>query len=569
MLRRISILSSLILILALAGVAWVYGIAQARPQPEPQLQPQSQLQPSDLFWQAAYWNNKTLSGAPTLVRSEPDINSDWGRASPASSVNADRFSARWTRYIDVTPGTYRFTAASDDGMRVWVDNVLIINQWNDHTVQIFTADQTLTAGSHLLVVEYYENTGLATAKFSWEPVNTPIYNWRGEYFNNMTLSGTPALVRDDGQINFNWGSGSPAQGIINVDHFSVRWTHNIRPSPGLYRFTAISDDGIRVWIDDALIIDQWNVHALQTFTADWVITPGSHPVVVEYYENDGWAAVRLSWDRIEVSIPTWRGEYFNNKTLSATPALVREDAQINFNWGSSSPAPGIINANGFSAQWTGQFDLPAGAYRFTLRVDDGARLWVNDYLLIDEWRNQQVQTYNSDIYLPGGPTPIKLEYYEDVGSATAQLAWTLSAPPGTVIVDDTDLGFTKGGTMAEWGTANEGYGGRQFWTRNNDEVRPNYNWAHWRPILTPGRYEVFAYIPERYNTTTQANYRISHSGGFTQRSVNQSLNSGRWVSLGTYQFRGTSDDYVALENVTSEQNLTRMIAFDAMKWEPR
>ncbi|MGC9396235.1 MAG: hypothetical protein ACP5J4_15435, partial [Anaerolineae bacterium] len=152
---------------------------------------------------------------------------------------------------------------------------------------------------------------------------------------------------------------------------------------------------------------------------------------------------------------------------------------------------------------------------------------------------------------------------------TVQLAWTLSAPPGTVIVDDTDLGFTKGGTTTEWGTANEGYGGRQFWTRSNDQVRPNYNWAHWRPILIPGRYEVFAYIPERFNTTTQANYRISHSGGFTRRSVNQSINGGRWVSLGTYQFLGTSDDYVALENVTSEQNLTRMIAFDAMKWEPR
>ena len=47
------------------------------------------------------------------------------------------------------------------------------------------------------------------------------------------------------------------------------------------------------------------------------------------------------------------------------------------------------------------------------------------------------------------------------------------------------------------------------------------------------------------------------------------MNGGRWVSLGTYQFLGTSDDYVALENVTSEPNLTRMIAFDAMKWEPR
>ncbi len=75
---------------------------------------------------------------------------------------------------------------------------------------------------------------------------------------------------------------------------------------------------------------------------------------------------------------------------------------------------------------------PAGGrIRFTLRVDDGARLWVNDYLLIDAWRDQLVQTYNSDIFLPGGPTPIKLEYYESTGNAIAQLAWTLNTLPGT------------------------------------------------------------------------------------------------------------------------------------------
>ncbi len=138
-----------------------------------------------------------------------------------------------------------------------------------------------------------------------------------------------------------------------------------------------------------------------------------------------------------------------------------------------------------------------------------------------------------------------------------------------MIVDDTDVGFTMGGSAAEWGTADSGYGGRLFWTWTNDEVRPNYNWARWQPILAPGLYEVFAYIPERYNTTSQANYRISHAGGSTQRSVNQTINSGRWVSLGVYQFRGNSEDYVALEHVTFEPDRARLMAFDAVKWEPR
>jgi len=556
MFRRISIPISLILALVLTGAA----LAQGPTLPQPQR--------SDPTWQAFYWNNQTLSGAPVLVRSESDINYDWGIGSPAPGINADHFSARWTRYLDMTPGTYRFTATSDDGMRVWVDNDLIINQWNDHPAQTVTGDRGLAAGSHLVVVEFYENTGWAVASLSWDLARPTIYNWRGEYFNNTTLSDAPALVRDDAQIDFNWGSDSPAPGVINADHFSVRLTRNIEATPGRYRFTTTSDDGIRVWVDNALIINQWNDHASQTFAADWVLTAGSHPVVVEFYENAGWAVARLSWDLIKTPIYSWHGEYFNNTTLSATPALVRNDAQINFNWDYGSPAPGVVNANGFSAHWTGQFDLPAGSYRFTLTVDDGARLWVNNHLLIDTWRVQAPYTYTGDIYLPGGKIPVKLEYYENDGVAVVQLAWTLNASPGTVIVDDTDLGFTKDGSAIGWHTANEGYGGRLFWTYTQDELRSNYNWARWRPILTPGQYEVFVYIPERC-TTSQANYRISHADGSTQRSVDQSSNGARWVSLGVYWFRGTSDDYVALDHVTSEPGLTRLIAFDAMKWEPR
>jgi hypothetical protein len=138
-----------------------------------------------------------------------------------------------------------------------------------------------------------------------------------------------------------------------------------------------------------------------------------------------------------------------------------------------------------------------------------------------------------------------------------------------VIVDDTDAGFVKGGAPAGWRTVPEGYGGRLTWTRNNDRVWSNYNWARWYPSLDSGRYEVFAYIPERYTTTSQARYWISHASGLTLRIVNQSVNGNRWVSLGTYQFRGTHADYVSLADVTFEPRVTRLIGFDAVKWDPR
>ena len=108
-----------------------------------------------------------------------------------------------------------------------------------------------------------------------------------------------------------------------------------------------------------------------------------------------------------------------------------------------------------------------------------------------------------------------------------------------------------------------------LWTYNNDRVRSYYNWARWYPSLSAGRYEVFVHIPYRYTTTAGARYWVRHSGGYTLRVVNQSSYDNAWVSLGTYWFSGTSADYVSLADVTYEPYKSRLIAFDAVKWEPR
>lgn len=423
--------------------------------------------------------------------------------------------------------------------------------------------------------------GTAFAQGPVQPLHTEP-TWQAMYWNNTTLSGPPVLVRQEGpfegNLDYYWGTGSPDPSI-HPDNFSARWTRYIDVPPGTYRFTATSDDGIRVFVDGELILNDWSDHPARTVSADKSLSAGHHLVVVEYYEHMGEALARVSWAPAPIPIVNWRGEYFNNRTLSGPPALVRDDAQINFNWGGGSPAPGIIGNDGFSVRWTRTLSLPAGLYRFTMTVDDGGRLWVNEHLLIDAWRDQPATTYTGDIYLPGGNIPIRMEYYENAGDAVAQLSWftpvtpvpTPPPPPspGVVIVDDTDPGFVKGGSPTGWHIAYEGYGGRLLWTRNNDRVRPNYNWARWYPSLTPGRYEVFVFIPERYTTTARARYWVSHAGGFTLRIVDQSANGNRWVSLGTYWFNGTRSDYVSLADVTYEPRLTRLIAFDAVKWVPR
>jgi hypothetical protein len=296
-------------------------------------------------------------------------------------------------------------------------------------------------------------------------------------------------------------------------------------------------------------------------------------VVVEYYENTGHAVARVSWEPVPSTALGWRGQYFNNRWLQGSPTLVRDDERIAFTWGYGPPADGMPS-DGFSARWTRMVTFEPGIYRFTVRSDDGVRLWVDGHLLIHEWYDQAYQPHSGTMYV-AGDVPVKLEYYESSGIAALWLGWTRSADdppspaPGTVVVDDADMSFVKGGSATAWHRAPEGYRGQTTWTRNNDQQRYNYNWARWFADLRPGRYEVFVYIPERYSTTSNARYWVAHRDGFTLRRVDQSANGDRWVSLGTYWFQGSRKDYVSLSDVTYERYVSRLVAFDAVKWEPR
>ena len=117
---------------------------------------------------------------------------------------------------------------------------------------------------------------------------------KGEYFNNEDLQGEPALVRNDALIDFQWGDGSYVDGGP-VDHFSVRWTGYFSPrEEDDYKFLVSADDGVRLFLDDAQVIDDWRHHAetLDTYTAH--MKPGK-PVRLrlEYFEGTGTATARF------------------------------------------------------------------------------------------------------------------------------------------------------------------------------------------------------------------------------------------------------------------------------------
>jgi hypothetical protein len=355
----------LILVILLASAVFIFS------------QIKSTVSAADEQWRARYWNNRDLSGDPAKRRDEDAIDYDWGDGSPTSGVNSDDFSARWTRSIYLNGGIYRFSATMDDGMRVWIDDELVIDEWNDSQVRTVSVDLPMTTGNHDIEVRYYEAGGKAVAKFSWAPIggppSIPVNRWQGQYFNNQHLNGAPAFTRADSAIDFNWKTGSPWP-TIQSDHFSVRWTGNFDHDPGTYRFTVESDDGVRLWVNDQLIIDEWQDNQNLTFQADTFLPGGSVPVVLEYYENTGAALVKLAAERIGAT-----GGSPSPTPLPSAPGLPPENSAVvtNANWLNVRSEPSMGD-NAITAIPRGQEVLLLGRYGgwIKVRLPNGLEGWV-------------------------------------------------------------------------------------------------------------------------------------------------------------------------------------------------
>ncbi len=126
-------------------------------------------------WKGEYFPNTTLSGPPFLVRDDgaSSLGFDWGRGGPSTcGIGTDAFSIRWARTVSFPAGTHRFTVTSDDGVRLYLDGARKLDKWFLQGPTTYTVDAALVAGNHTLTMEYFENTGNATAKLSWTQIST-------------------------------------------------------------------------------------------------------------------------------------------------------------------------------------------------------------------------------------------------------------------------------------------------------------------------------------------------------------------------------------------------------------
>jgi len=279
------------------------------------------------------------------------------------------------------------------------------------------------------------------------PNPVPIGPWYAEYWNNTAQSGPATLVRNDPSINFNWGYGSPDPARIFADNFSARWTRNIDFGGGVWRFGVNADDGVRLTVDNQVVLDMYtNVGNVQK-AVDVPLGPGLHRVSVDYVEQTGLAFITVNMFRVGGNPPPppwhgpgpgpgdngkfingpWSAQYYPNPNFQGNPA-VRTEPALRFDWHGNPPLPGF--PGGF---WTARYAqtryFNPGVYQFVARVDDGVRITINGVQVMNEWREQSTRTFASTVKFGAGNYNIVVEYIQFGGSSDFSLYWDFLGNP--------------------------------------------------------------------------------------------------------------------------------------------
>lgn len=253
----------------------------------------------------------------------------------------------------------------------------------------------------------------------------PTFNgWKVSYFNNPNLQGAPVAYADVSFIDFRWGYESPTP-AVPVDYFSARFERTLDLPQGYYQFNIQTDDGVRLWLNDKLIVDEWHGATGSTYSSGAVLN-GRYTVRLEYLELVALASIRFTYDYSQQA-PPWTATYYNGAPTRGEMLYTQlENAgtvQLERNWGFASPMPGAVPVDFWNGRWTGQFYFEGGNYYFRARSDDGVRVYLDQTLVIDVWRDGYTDTANRFVGVGGGKHTVTVDYYDRTGQAFLQVWW--------------------------------------------------------------------------------------------------------------------------------------------------
>ena len=282
-----------------------------------------------------------------------------------------------------------------------------MNKWIDQGPTLWSGTIDLIAGEKVpFLMEYYENGGGATAEISWSGPGisqevipsqylytpdstqppTEEYGLQATIFDNANFTGAE-VQRVDQSIAFDWDNGSP-EAIIGPDQFSIRWEGRVEaPTTGTYTFYTYTDDGVRLWINGQLLVDQWVDQGPTLWSGSIALTAGEKvPLVMEYYENGGGAVAEL----------TWSGPSISQSVIGVPYLFLPAQGQTSNSNGpfytvtDDVPVDGQLNVNPLSSPETITNAVDYYDTQEDLCGDEGTSEVYTDY-------SQQLSTYNTII----------------------------------------------------------------------------------------------------------------------------------------------------------------------------
>lgn len=304
-------------------------------------------------WYAYFYRNSDLTsyhgratyGSGTFGNFDEDFQGSNVNYNPGSdgvsntfncTLPTETFSVRLRQTRNFTAGTYDFTVGADDGVRLYIDGILIIDEWQSQVYSTFTMPYYLNAGNHTLVIEYYENDGdnrlryncataacVATGSTTTNGTNNV---WRAYYYdgkNFETFRGSStAGVAASPLINTNFGGDAVTIGGISCpilsETFSVRYRLTKTFAAGTYLFTIGGDDGHRLSLDGGAtwIINNWHDQGFGTSAVTRTFaTNTTVNMVLEYYENHQGNQVYFDvGSTLPVSLVKFEGKLANNES---------------------------------------------------------------------------------------------------------------------------------------------------------------------------------------------------------------------------------------------------------------
>ncbi len=270
------------------------------------------------MWQRAWYkwdDGSCLGNGPHETKIKFD--NDWGQGI-IEYAQQDKIKLISSRTVYFEQGTYSFSINTDDGSRFYIDDELIMDNWLDQAYSVRRQNVTFpTSGQHKLRLEWYENKGEARLTFDYSKITeqctsclttTPVScsamsypsdRWQRSWFglDGSCLGDGPDELNLRFDNNWDWGNLAYGQN----EYVKFVSSRTVSFDAGTYNFTLGSDDGSRLYVDEQLVIDNWDVQpytkmsAVRTFAS-----AGTHRLRIEFYENE--QVARLSFDYLKLAV---------------------------------------------------------------------------------------------------------------------------------------------------------------------------------------------------------------------------------------------------------------------------